>query len=98
LPTKTRHAVLFSQIRGSIPNTPHPFVSIALECNLARCALVVVYSICERLALLSRRYTLKDLPLTVDEDSNRCELYYIIFSLVILIRLEVKTTIIRILD
>jgi len=50
------------------------------------------------MALLSRRYTLKDLPLTVDEDSNRTELYYIIFSLVIIIRLEVTTTIIRILD
>jgi hypothetical protein len=65
---------------------------------LAICALVVLSSICERMALLSRRYALKDLPLTVDEDSNRTELYYIIFSLVILIRLEIATTITRIPD
>jgi hypothetical protein len=85
---QTLYAVLFSPIRGSFPNTPHPFITIALKWNLARCALVVVSSICERMALLSRRYTLKDLPLTFDDDSNRTELYYIIFSLVIFIRLS----------
>jgi len=38
------------------------------------------------------------MSLTIDEDSYRTELYYIIFSLVILIRLEVGTIITRILD
>ena len=84
---------MFSLIRGSFPNKPHPSRSISLKCNSTR----FMASICERTALLLRWYTLKDLPLTVDEDSNRTKPYYIIFSLVILIRLEVATTITRIL-
>ena len=98
LSTKTQYADLISPSRDSFPNTPHLFISIALECNLRGahwqpCPL----SVCA-ISLLSHRYTLKDLPLTVDEHSNRTELYYIILSLVILIRLEVATTITRILD